>query len=230
MRALVAVATPETEDGSFERALAPTANALRAEVAREGHRCRLCRGTWRLMVHHVTWRSEGEATSAENCVTLCGWCHGLVHEGLLVISGEAPPAPVPQGRRGTAGQSEEGGLEGIAGQEEALRLFARATAAARREGRTVPHCLIDGPAGTGKTTFARAIAAEMGTEARIANAPLIRDAIAVIALLCFGRPWIGDLHRRDPRPAGGCTAVARADGNRDGEGNRDGVTAAEGTQ
>ncbi len=86
-------------------------------------------------------------------------------------------------RSDPAGESEEAGHQGLVGQEEARRLFARATAAARRERRTVPHCLIDGPAGTGNTTFARAIAAGMGTEARIANAPLIRDAVALITIL-----------------------------------------------
>ncbi len=159
-------------------------------------------GAWRLMVHHVRWRSAGGATSAENCATLCGRCHALVHEGLLVNSREAPhrlrflraggtllgergealrpivrrigvESGVPGGEAKAsrvtfkdlgavmdAGRVEpaegpaEVGLEGIVGQEEAKRLFARAAAAAGREGWTVPHCLIDGPAGTGKSAVA----------------------------------------------------------------------------
>jgi hypothetical protein len=30
-------------------------------------------------IHHVAWRSNGGAHSAENCRGVCDWCHDLVH-------------------------------------------------------------------------------------------------------------------------------------------------------
>lgn len=67
----------------------PTPRWLRRGVlARDGGRCRSCRSTQRLMVHHVHFRSRGGRSTADNLVTLCAHCHSLVHEGLLRIEGE----------------------------------------------------------------------------------------------------------------------------------------------
>jgi hypothetical protein len=67
----------------------PTPSWLRrAVLARDGGRCRNCTSRWGPMVHHVRFRSAGGPTRAENLVTLCGRCHGLVHGGLLHIEGE----------------------------------------------------------------------------------------------------------------------------------------------
>ncbi len=57
-------------------------------LARDGQRCRSCRSRWGLMVHHVEFRSHGGATQPSNLVTLCARCHGLVHDGLLLVVGE----------------------------------------------------------------------------------------------------------------------------------------------
>jgi Holliday junction DNA helicase RuvB len=44
------------------------------------------------MVHHIEFRSHGGRTHAENLVSLCARCHGLVHAGLLVIEGASVAA------------------------------------------------------------------------------------------------------------------------------------------
>ncbi len=62
---------------------------LRARVLRrDGHRCVCCGRAQGLMVHHIRWRSRGGLTNARGLVTLCEWCHALVHAALLVCVGE----------------------------------------------------------------------------------------------------------------------------------------------
>ena len=58
-------------------------------IARDGHRCRLCGQGAHLHAHHIKWRSRGGPTEANNLVTLCTRCHGLVHQGMLHLSGTA---------------------------------------------------------------------------------------------------------------------------------------------
>ncbi len=63
-----------------------TPDSLRRKVlGRDGHRCQNCRTLRGLHVHHVVWRSLGGPTKADNLVTLCARCHGLVHTGLLEV-------------------------------------------------------------------------------------------------------------------------------------------------
>lgn len=63
-----------------------TSPALRrAVLARDGHRCLACGGTAALHAHHVEHRREGGPTAAANLATLCGRCHGLVHDELLRV-------------------------------------------------------------------------------------------------------------------------------------------------
>ena len=60
---------------------------LRAKVlARDGHRCKSCGTTRSLHAHHVKWRVHGGETRLANLVTVCGKCHGLLHEGLLQVA------------------------------------------------------------------------------------------------------------------------------------------------
>jgi Holliday junction DNA helicase RuvB len=68
-----------------------TSHAMRQEViARDGFRCRACKGKHDLHAHHVIWRSRKGPTKPWNLITLCARCHGLVHEGLIVLTGKAP--------------------------------------------------------------------------------------------------------------------------------------------
>src|SRR5207247_4447055 len=52
-------------------------------------------------------------------------------------------------------------LDQFVGQESARRILAVLIAAAKKRGEPVPHLLMSGPAGLGKTTLARIVAHEM---------------------------------------------------------------------
>jgi Holliday junction DNA helicase RuvB len=70
---------------------AKTPRAMREEVlARDGFMCRACKTRVDLNAHHVIFRSHDGPTTPWNLVTLCERCHGLVHEGLLLVAGKAP--------------------------------------------------------------------------------------------------------------------------------------------
>ncbi len=91
-----------------------TPPALRRKVlTRDGARCRSCRSRHGLMVHHLAFRSEGGRTSAENLISLCTRCHGLVHAGLLATEGEtAAEARFVDAARGPLAGTEAGaGIE-----------------------------------------------------------------------------------------------------------------------
>ncbi len=79
---------PETKKPETQQIDRPTPSWMQKMVlSRDGHRCRSCHGKWELMVHHVEWRSHGGRTHPTNLLSLCGSCHGLVHEGLLFVEG-----------------------------------------------------------------------------------------------------------------------------------------------
>ncbi len=108
---------PGGEPAKIDR---PTPSWLRrAVLARDGGRCRNCNSRWGPMVHHVRFRSEGGPTRAENLVSLCGRCHGLVHSGLLRIEGTCQDQLrfTDRGGRGVAG------FDSVAGP--VLELLAR---------------------------------------------------------------------------------------------------------
>ncbi len=46
-----------------------------------------CGQTVNLHAHHVRWRTRGGRTALFNALTLCSGCHGMVHAGVLNISG-----------------------------------------------------------------------------------------------------------------------------------------------
>jgi holliday junction DNA helicase RuvB len=70
---------------------AKTPSGMREKVlVRDGFMCRACKTRIDLHAHHVIWRSKKGPTTPWNLVTLCDRCHGLVHEGLLLVSGKAP--------------------------------------------------------------------------------------------------------------------------------------------
>ena len=62
--------------------------ALRRKVfSRDGHRCRCCGSRHSLHIHHIIPWSCGGETCKENLITVCRWCHSLLHAGLLTITG-----------------------------------------------------------------------------------------------------------------------------------------------
>lgn len=67
--------------GSNRSTIPPRVRA--AVLARDRHRCTTpgCRATRFLEVHHVVPRARGGGNEVGNLVTLCGRCHGFVHEG-----------------------------------------------------------------------------------------------------------------------------------------------------
>ena len=52
---------------------------------RDNWHCRHCNNTAGLHPHHVIYRSAGGADSLDNLITLCAWCHSMVHAGHLII-------------------------------------------------------------------------------------------------------------------------------------------------
>lgn len=58
----------------------PMPTGLRdAVIASDGGRCRSCRVSDALHVHHVMYRSQGGKHVASNLITLCHKCHDMVH-------------------------------------------------------------------------------------------------------------------------------------------------------
>jgi|GEM_PF-290458 len=67
--------------------------AMRKKVLkRDGHKCQRpgCGRTFFLEVHHIEPEGAGGATEEKNLCTACTFCHDLVHEGWLIVEGEAP--------------------------------------------------------------------------------------------------------------------------------------------
>ncbi|MEW6745268.1 MAG: HNH endonuclease signature motif containing protein [Planctomycetota bacterium] len=79
-------------------------------LARDGFRCRCCGCRVNLMAHHIEWLSSGGKTEAGNLLSLCAHCHALVHEGLLVIVGQAPDHVRFLDRRGEELTKWKGGV------------------------------------------------------------------------------------------------------------------------
>ena len=81
---------PEPIDAKAHAAAASdgaTPPRLRAKVfARDGQRCKSCGAMRTLHAHHLQWRSRGGKTVPDNLLTLCAKCHGLIHEGLLMVA------------------------------------------------------------------------------------------------------------------------------------------------
>jgi len=76
------------------KADSPTSSALRGRVLiRDGQACRCCGSRWNLMAHHIEYRSKFGATKAWNLISLCAFCHGLVHENLLDREGASLHEP-----------------------------------------------------------------------------------------------------------------------------------------
>jgi hypothetical protein len=70
----------------------------RAVLLRDRCRCRVpgCNRRRYVDVHHLVPRSQGGEHSRRNCITLCSTHHRLLHEGKLLITGDADAEPVFQ--------------------------------------------------------------------------------------------------------------------------------------
>ena len=86
----------------------PRSEAIRQEVLnRDGRRCQICGKDENLHVHHVLPTGMGgsvERDVAENMITLCAECHGMVHAGMLHIEQwiPLPDKSLPIDARGTS--------------------------------------------------------------------------------------------------------------------------------
>ncbi len=56
-------------------------------LERDGQQCLFCHSKRSLMIHHTMWSSHGGSSVDNNLMTLCGHCHGRVHDEYLFISG-----------------------------------------------------------------------------------------------------------------------------------------------
>ncbi len=79
----------------------------RRVLARDGHRCVHYQGSRNLHVYHIIFRENGESHDLRNLPNVCARCHGMIHNGLLKISGIAPFDLVVTGRSGRSLEGEK---------------------------------------------------------------------------------------------------------------------------
>ncbi len=96
-------------------------------------------------------------------------------------------------------------FDAIVGQEEIVGRLRIAVAAATIERRPVAHVLFTGGPGLGKSTFARALAVEVGTVCHVGSGTTLRDPLALVGLLVRIRPnevlFIDEVHALPARVA-----------------------------
>jgi hypothetical protein len=56
--------------------------------ARDGRQCRCCGRRDKLHRHHIVFRSKGGNDTTENLVTICEFCHAMLHARQLWIFGK----------------------------------------------------------------------------------------------------------------------------------------------
>ena len=90
-------------------------------------------------------------------------------------------------------------FDDIIGQSEVINRLKIMTRGCLNSGGVMPHVLIDGPPGLGKTTIASSIASELGTTIRTLNAANIRSVKSVLPYLMSIAPrsvlFIDEIHR-----------------------------------
>jgi hypothetical protein len=86
------------EGGEVQRGGPLPAAIRRAVLLRDHCRCRVpgCSRRRYVDVHHLVPRSDGGEHSRRNCITLCSTHHRRLHEGKLLIIGDADAEPVFQ--------------------------------------------------------------------------------------------------------------------------------------
>jgi len=87
----------------------------------------------------------------------------------------------------------------IIGQDDSITRLRVSVAGCKNTGSVMPHVLIDGPPGLGKTTIAGAIANEMGVNLYTANAATIRSIKNIMPYIMGLSPrsvlFIDEIHR-----------------------------------
>lgn len=87
----------------------------------------------------------------------------------------------------------------IIGQDEVIKRLQIMSGGCKNSGQVMPHVLIDGPPGLGKTTIASAIANEMGVNLYTVNAASVRSSKHIIPYLMNMEPrsvlFIDEIHR-----------------------------------
>lgn len=99
--------------------------------------------------------------------------------------------PVVTPARGGSSENElrPARLHDVIGQERTKKLLARAVDSCFERKRTLEHTLFLGPAGTGKTTLAMTLAAELGVDVYHLSAPVSFDVLLSLRT----QMWDGDL-------------------------------------
>ncbi|MCO5168936.1 MAG: AAA family ATPase [Planctomycetes bacterium] len=104
-----------------------------------------------------------------------------------------------------ADRSESSGLDALVGQSAVRERLALAIAAAGRRGEPLRSLLFVGPPGLGKSSFARAVAAELGAPLAELPAPHLRTPDALVRALASlrrgGVLFVDELHAIPPRAA-----------------------------
>jgi len=90
-------------------------------------------------------------------------------------------------------------FDDVIGQDDVIQRLRIMTSGCKSSGQVMPHVLIDGPPGLGKTTIASAIANEMGTNLYTVNAASVRSPKNIIPYLMGMEPrsilFIDEIHR-----------------------------------
>ena len=90
-------------------------------------------------------------------------------------------------------------FDDVIGQDDVIQRLRIMTSGCKSSGQVMPHVLIDGPPGLGKTTIASAIANEIGVQLYTVNAASVRSPKNIIPYLMAMEPrsvlFIDEVHR-----------------------------------